>query len=257
MFTRIIDLPKLEQKDIDEAITYEMEQSIPVSPDDLYFDWQKINENSDKITIFLAAAPKSIVNSYMQLFDELKMDPAGLEMSLAAIARSMISNKEKVEPVILLDLGDQSSNIGIFDSNLRVTGTHPIGGGTIKNLISSELGKNDKEAFALVKEGLMGKSEAKNLIAGEMDKIIDEMKKVVSYFEDKNPDSRVDKVLICGGLGFLPQLPEYIKEKTGYEAKVGNPWVNISIYPIKPVPKDEAPGYAGAIGLCLRGLEND
>jgi Tfp pilus assembly PilM family ATPase len=48
-----------------------------------------------------------------------------------------------------------------------------------------------------------------------------------------------------------------LTEKLKLDATAGNPWVNISVYPLKPVPKEEAPGYAAAIGLALRGLEND
>jgi type IV pilus assembly protein PilM len=257
MFTRIIELPKLEQKDIEEAIKYEMDQSIPVPADDLYYDWQKLDDTKDKLTIFLAAAPKSIINSYVQLFVALKIEPAALEMSMAAIARSMISNKASVEPEILFDLGDLSSNIAVFDTNLRVTGSHPVGGGTIRELLETALAKNNKEASLLVSEGIKKDTEASKLIKAEIDKLITEIERTTDYYEEKSVDKKVKKILICGGLGFLPGLPEYLTEKTGFEARVGNPWVNISIYPLKPVPKEEAPGYAAAIGLALREYEND
>jgi type IV pilus assembly protein PilM len=257
LFTRIIDLPNLDPKDVEEAVKYDIEQSIPMPADDLYIDWQIINEGTDKVTVFLAAAPKSIVNSYIQFLSLLKMEPMGLEMSLAAIARSMVSNKDKVEPVIILDLGDQTSNLAIFDSNLRVTGSHPIGGGTIKSKIAQTLNISDKEAASEVRMGIKGNTKAAKIIKNDIDELIAEIDKMVQYYNEKQPEKKINKVLLCGGLGFLPGLPEYIKEQGGFEAKVGNPWVNISIYPLKPVPKDEAPGYAPAIGLCLRGFSDD
>jgi type IV pilus assembly protein PilM len=257
MFTRVIELPKLDLKDIEEAIKYEMDQSIPIPSDDLYFDWKKIDESKDKLIVLLAAAPKSIINSYVQLFELLKMEPAALEMSMAAIARSMISNKNQVEPVLILDLGDRSSNIAVFDSNLKVTGSHPIGGGTIKELISTALSKSDKEAALLVRSGIEKETEASKIIKNEVDKLITEAKRTIDYYEDKNVDSKVKKILVCGGLGFLPGLTKYLAEKLKLEATVGNPWVNISVYPLKPVPKEEAPGYAAAIGLALRGINHE
>jgi type IV pilus assembly protein PilM len=257
MFNRVIELPKLDLKDIEEAIKYEMDQSIPIPADDLYFDWKKIDESKDKLVILLAAAPKSIVNSYVQLFQALKMEPAALEMSMAAITRSMVSNKNQVEPVLILDLGDLASNVAVFDSNIKVTGSHPIGGGTIKELITSELGKSDKEAALLVRAGIEKDTPASKIVKSEIDKLIVEAKRTIDYYEDKNDGSRVKRILICGGLGFLPGLPKYLTEKLKLDATAGNPWVNISVYPLKPVPKEEAPGYAAAIGLALRGLEND
>lgn len=256
MFTRIIDLPTLGSKDIEEAITYEVEQSIPIPKDDLYIDWQKIAESQEKTTVFLAAAPKSIVNSYVQLFELLGMEPVALEMSLAAIARAMVSNKDQVEPVIILDIGDQSSNLAIFDSNLRFTGSHPIGGSTIKKLIMETTGKTEKEAATEVRLGFKSEPRAAKIIESQMSELLTEIKKMSQYFKEKNEGKEIKKVLICGGLGFLPGLPEYLKDN-GFEAKVGNPWVNISIYPLKPVPKEEAPSFACAIGLCLRGFLDD
>lgn len=256
LFTRIIDLPVVEEKDIKEAITYEIEQTIPMAQDDLYIDWQVIDQAKDKSTVFLSAGPKSIINSYIQLLDILGLEPQGLEMSLAAIARSMVSNKQKVDPVIILDIGDQSSSVAVFDSNLRVTGSQPIGGGTIKERLMKELGINEEEALKETRFGIGEKGKAAVIIQEEMDKLIAEVKKMVDYYKQKFPDAEVKTMLLCGGLGFMPGLSAYL-EKKGFAPKVGNPWVNISIYPIKPVPKEEVPGYATAIGLCLRGFEDD
>jgi type IV pilus assembly protein PilM len=256
MFTRIIDLPKLGKKDVSDAIKYELEQSIPVPESDLYIDWQTIAETDEAVTVFLAAAPKSIINSYTQLFELLDMDPLALEMSLAAIARAMVSNKEQSGPVIILDIGDQASNIAIFDDNLRITGSHPIGGGTIKELLVNALGIEPKEASRKIREGISKDTKEATLIKSEVEKLYDEMSKTVQYYREKSGYEKEMKVLLCGGLGFMPGLPELLKEH-GYESKIGNPWVNISIYPIKPVPKEEVPGYATAIGLCLRGMKDD
>lgn len=224
--------------------------------DDLYVDWQIIGDEKNKVVVFLTAAPRSIVNSYIQLFRLLDAEPMALEMSLAAIARSMVSNKDQVEPVILLDIGDQTSNMAIFDSNLRITGSHPIGGATMKQRLIEELKLDPQQAATEVRLGILKNTKSSKIIMGEVDKLVTEMEKMIEYYKEKMPDTIIKKVLLCGGLGFLPGLPEYLKDQ-GFEAKVGNPWINISVYPLKPVPKEEAPGYAPAIGLCLRELADD
>lgn len=234
-----------------------MEQSIPIDANDLYVDWQTIEQAEEKSTIILAAAPKSIVNSYLQLFKLMDVEPLALEMSLAAIARSMVSNKEKAEPVLILDIGGQASNLAVFDSNLRVTGSHPIGGATIKQQLARELKLSENEVEKMIRTGIKEKSKASENIKGCIDKLAAESNNMVQYFIEKNKGTKVTKMLLCGGLAFIPGLPEYFKEKTKLETKVGNPWVNISIYPIKPVPKEEAPSYATAVGLCLRGFSDD
>lgn len=256
IFTKFLELPGLEDKDIEEAINYEMEQSIPIAANDLYVDWQELERKNNKRLIFLSAAPKSIVNSYVQLFELLDIEPVVLEMSLAAIARSMVSNKEKVEPVAILDIGGEASNVAIFDSNLRITGSHAIGGKTIRDLLIKSLGITEKEAFLAIRKGIKGSTKGEKIIKEEIEKLAVEVERTVKYFSEKNESQKVTKGLLCGGLAFAPGFYDYLSERTKLEFKIGNPWVNISVYPIKPVPKEESPGYAAAIGLCLRGFDD-
>lgn len=257
LFTRIIELPKLNEKDIEEAVKYEVDQSFPIPATDLYLDWETINQTQDKTTVLLAAAPRSIVDSYVQLFKEIEMEPLALEVSLASIARAMVSNKDLTEPVVIVDIGGTTSNIAVFDSNLRVTGSYPIGGQTIINNLISGLNINSKTAEAIINKGLKGEDKNTALLKNELENLTIEVKKVMNYFYEQNQKNVIKKALICGGLAYLPGLPEYFKEKLEIEAKVGNPWVNISIYPLKPVPKEEAASYAAAIGLSMRGLRDE
>jgi len=251
-----LELPALSGKDLVEAINFEIEQSIPVPNTDLYTDWQMIQETDEKITVFLAAAPRAIVDSYIQLFNIMNLDPLAIEVSMAAIARAMVSNKDLKEPVIIFDLGGQTTNIAVFDSTLRVTESHPVGGMTMRENIVTACNVTDQEAATLVRQGFKNKTKSADIIKDELKKLVSETEKIINYYTEKNEKAKITKVLLCGGLGFLPGLPEMFKEKLNLEAKIGNPWVNISIYPIKPVPKEEAPGYAAAIGLALRGLND-
>lgn len=250
-------MPKLGEKDIEEAVKYEIDQSFPIPATDLYLDWEIVKETEDKTIVLLAAAPRSIVDSYIQLFKEIDMEPLALEVSLASIARSMVSNKEKVEPVVIVDIGGTTSNIAVFDSTLKVTGSYPIGGQTIINNLTGNLKINSKAAESIVNKGLKGEDKNTAILKDEFENLTVEVKKVMNYFYEQNPKSNITKALICGGLAYLPGLPEYFKEKLEIETKLGNPWVNISIYPLKPVPKEEAASYAAAIGLSMRGLKDE
>jgi type IV pilus assembly protein PilM len=257
VFNRILEFPSLSEKDLVEAVKFEVDQSIPIPASDLYVDWQIIGETKDKYEIFLSAAPRAIVDSYIQLFKSLDLEPLSLELSMAAIARSMVSNKNKREPVVILDLGGTSSNLAVVDETLRITESHPVGGKTVRDSLVNTLGLSEKKADDAIDAGIKTDSESAKVIKEELDKAISEISNIVSYYSERNPNSKISKVLICGGLGYMKGLTDYIKEKSGLDCQVGNPWVNISIYPLKPVPKNEASEYAAAVGLCLRGLEND
>lgn len=256
IFTRVIELPTLSKKDLGEAVNYEVEQSIPIPLSDLYIDYQIFDETIDKISVYLTAAPRAIIDSYIQLFNQLGMESLALEPSLLSIARATVKGREK-SPVIILDIGGTTTNIAIFDKDLKVTESLQMGGLNIKSELKEILGLANRDATLAIKAGFAKESKESELIKNEIEKITIEIKKMVDYYEEKNETVKFSKILVSGGLAAMPGLLEVLKEDLNIEARICSPWTNVSIYPLKPVPKEQAPGYAASIGLCLRGFSDD
>lgn len=257
LFTRTIEIPSVKESDIDEAINYEIEQSVPIPATDLYTDWQIVGETKDNYSVFLAAAPRAIIDSYVQLIKELGLDPVALEVSLAAITRAIVPDKEVDNATIVVDVGAQTTNMAVFQRNLQVAASVPTGAEVIKESLKTTLGVDAKEANNLLLSGLTVKEKSTEVIKIELNKIIEEVDRLIKYYKEKNADKQIDQVLLCGGIGSLKGLAEYIESETKVKTKTGNPWSNISIYPLKPVSKTEASLFSAAIGLCLRGIEDE
>jgi type IV pilus assembly protein PilM len=66
-FTRSIDLPNLSEKDLAEAVKTEVEQYIPATADDLYVDYSIAARGKTKMTVFIVAMPRKIVDSHLTL----------------------------------------------------------------------------------------------------------------------------------------------------------------------------------------------
>lgn len=262
IFTRNLVMPHMNEKELAEAVTWEASQSIPMALTDLYLDWMVIGPNKadpKNDDVIFAAAPKAIVNSYMQLFSLLGLESMGIETSMLAITRAIVPTKEKDDVILAVDLGGQSTNMAIFDHIMRVTGSVLVGGDNITKRIAAKVGVSGSEAEK-IKLGKPGKHDAEVLEATdeEFGEITKEMRRIIQYYNEKVDKTReVKKILLCGGNAVIPHLAEYFTEKLILPVEIGNPWANISIYPIKPVPKEQVTAYTNAIGLALVGLEND
>lgn len=261
IFTRILELPELSEKELEEAINFEADQSIPMSFSDLYIDWQVIGNSisgkSGYKDIMMVAAPKSIINSYLSVLQILELEPYSIETSLNAIARAIIKSQKDIQTILIIDVGGQTTNVAIFDKVLRVTGSTPTGGENFTASISKKMGVDLKKA----EEGKLelGLQNSKILAAceQELELIIGELKRIIKYYEDRGQkEVKIESGLLCGGSASLPGLEEYLSKKLDLKIDIGNPWVNISVYPLKPVPKVTAPQYTTAIGLALKGIEN-
>ncbi len=262
VFTRILSLPHTDEKNRNDAVVWEANQIVPMAVSDLYIDWQLIgpnNEDPKLDDIIFAAAPKSIVNSYIQLAELVGLEVMGIEINLSAVARAVIPNKETSETVLIIDLGRESTSAAIFDQYIRVTGSILTGGDSLTQKIAETLKIDKTEA-----ENLKLKKDDKNAIKVReaidpgLTEITKEIDRMIRYYNEKiNKENTITKILLCGGTASLPGLAEYFTEKLDIPTMVGNPWSNISVYPIKPVPRDEAPLYTNAIGLALVGVEDE
>jgi type IV pilus assembly protein PilM len=262
IFTRTLTMPHMTEKERSDAIFWEASQSIPMALSDLNLDWQVIGPNlsdpkSDEI--IFAAAPKSIVNSYLQLFDQLGLEVMGLETSLSAITRAMVPFKEKKETILVMDMGSDTTNMAIFDQIIRVTGSTTVGGDHVTSKIAEALGVTKEEAEKLkVGKEVEKQTKIREAIDVELTEITKEADRIIRYYNEKiNKENSVTKILLSGGGANLTGITEMLTEKLGIAAIVGNPWSNISVYPIKPLPKNEAIAYTNAVGLALVGIVNE
>ncbi|MEK7447273.1 MAG: type IV pilus assembly protein PilM [Patescibacteria group bacterium] len=259
VFTRVLELPELTEKEMKEAIAFEADQSIPMAITDLVIDWQILGPSATKEKtndILMVAAPLAIVNSYIQLFNILGFQPEAIETSLTAVVRALVSNKEKDEVIIVADIGAKKTNLGIYDNTLRFSDSVDFGGDMLTEAITSGL-KVDKEKAEKMKKDLgLHDDKVKAEITPHLDNLKAEIVKVIRYHDERTGEERkIGKIILCGGSSNVVGLTEYLANELKLEVKIGNPWVNIDTYPIKPVPKSESAAYTNAIGLSLRSLE--
>jgi type IV pilus assembly protein PilM len=257
LFTHVLELPVLSEKEIENAVNLEIDQSIPVAASDLYTDWQIVSEANNKMFVFMAAAPKIIVDSYIQFFNLVSMEPMAFEISLAAISRAVIAEKDSQDLVLIVDIGGQTTNMAIYDKGIQVAGSHPVGAESIGETLKTVLSLNEKEVEDSLQLGLNNETKSAEVIKNDLKKILVEAERMIQYYKEKRDSRTISKMIICGGLGAMTGLAEFFEEDIKIKTTVGNPWSNISIYPLKPVPKRDAPMFSAAIGLSLRGLRDE
>lgn len=268
IFTRIIKLPEMTKKELNEAALWEVDQYVPTPTEELYFDWQIVAHGKDtkgniEQEVMIVAVPKKIVDSYLEVFKIAGLEIFSLEMSLSAISRAMVSNKKQNEIFLLADIGGEATNIAIYDQNLRVTGSIPVGSSALYQSLSGKAGLDAKKTTDLISRCETGNKDAcktfLDAVSGNIDTIVDEIKKLIKYYSELKGESigKIEKTLVCGGLASLPGLVEEIGNRIDLKAEIGNPWTNISIYPLKSIPRKETVMYTNAVGLALKGLENE
>ncbi|NQV00998.1 MAG: type IV pilus assembly protein PilM [Parcubacteria group bacterium] len=267
VFIRIIQLPKMKKEEIDQAVKWEAEAHIPLSIDEVYLSWQVIDlpaNNSNQIDVLIAASPKKLVDSYMNLLKESGLKPIALEPESVAVVRSLISPND-FTPTIIVDLGISGTNFVIFSASTICFTSHiRISGNLFSQVIMKELKVEAEEANKLkIKIGLDKTKGEKvyQVLKPIINDLAKQINDYIAFYHDHvghihSRNGTIKQVLLCGGDSLLLNLPSFLSKQLDMPVKIGDPLINIlsdkkeRLAVSNELKKPLA--YTTALGLALR-----
>lgn len=258
-FIHIFEIPEnLEKKKILDFIKSQASQTFPFPLENLYLDFQIRDKE-----VLLVAAPKNIVQDYLDVFKKCRVSPLALEPESESLGRSLIEDKK--ETILILDIGARTTIFSIFDEKgLRLSISNEIAGNRFTKKISEKLNISWEKAESLkkkagLKPGIKGGRVFLILQKEIQTGIIEEIGKIEKYFQEKEQKS-IKKIILAGGSAVLPRLSEYLAENLEKLVSIGDPWakINIDILKKKEYFKEALEVnpvfYSTVIGSSLRGL---
>lgn len=263
-FLRIISLPEMKKDEVQEAIKWELEANIPMSSDQVYYDWQIIDKNlskeKGKMDVLVVAFSKKVIDQFLETLELAGLEAVGIEIESIAQARSMLQENDG-RTSLVVDLGDRRTSLLVIIANIPCfTSSVPVSGSGMTDAIAKMLGINFEEAEKTKLAYGIGSVSQQDLIFRSVKPILDglanEIEKTIDfYLSNLNYSTSVDRIIICGGGSNLQGLVPYLSKRLNREIELGNPWINF-IMPdkIPIIDKNKSMQYSTAIGLALKGL---
>jgi len=237
-FIKLIEVEK-SQNNIVDTIPAEIERHVPMSINEIYYDWQIINTASDKYLILIGAAPQNIVNQYIELLSLAGLTVIALEIEATAICRSLLSeenikNKNQAQKnYAIIDIGAQRSNMIIYAKNTIVLSISiPISGGKITEKIASSLElKNEQAEKAKIICGI-DKTKAQGIIyeilSDELNELNNRIKTTMDFYSNHYSNlGPINEIIICGGGANIKNIDQFIGQFNGLTARLGNVFINL------------------------------
>lgn len=214
-FTRSIQLPKLGDDEMREAVQLEVEQYVPMQLQDLYLDYTITGGTADNNNIFVVAVPKRIVDSYLNLAYKLGLEPVLIEPTMTATARFFARDKHSDMASIIIDFGSLTATISIYDRTIVATSTVAAGGLVFTEAIRNELGVSQEEAGDIkTKFGLDVSKYQKQVTTAlepSLGKIVIEIRRMLRYYEEHyGIQGGIGQIVTLGGGANMPGLSEYL-----------------------------------------------
>lgn len=264
VFSRVIEMPRLSEKELASAIRWEAEQYIPLPLPEVILDYQVMTkekgESGSNMQVFLVAAPKTLVAKYENIIAQAGLEIVSVEPEAIALNRAIMSDDVNTPITLVVSIG--AENTGMFVSKKgNVTLTHSVAtaGNAFSRALSSDLGIDQmqaeeyKKTYGIKKEELSGKIGSS--MGPLLQNFVSEIKRAMSFYAEKNKEAEpIRRIVLLGGSAKLPGLVVYLAEELGIETQIGDPWQKVSetqklsTLPFEPIL------FAQAVGLALKPL---
>ena len=236
VFNRIIQIPEVSESELASAIKWEAEQYIPLPLEEARLAWQVLSksEKEKKLNILLIAVPDTLIDKYEKVCSLSHLEAVAVETEMLSLIRAFYTNAQ-MPTSLLIDIGAQNTSLAVVQDGgiLIYNRSIQTAGNATTRAIASELGLEIPEAEEYKKSYGLDKSKLSGKVANAINPIftavLNEIKRGVSFAQEKYPDNPVKRIVVSGGSSLLPHLVATIASQTGVETEIGNPLSNIAL----------------------------
>jgi type IV pilus assembly protein PilM len=259
-FVRVIQIPIMSESEAEKAVPFEAENFIPMPVDQVYLDWQKLDESGDKMNILLIASPKEFVDKYLNAVDQARITTLALEVESQSCLRAVMPKNSK-ETALLVNMNASKTNLIMVEKgSLQFTSTVPISGNTFTESIATSLGISSAKAEEIKKKvGISNTPDYPNVktaLLPVLNNLSAEIKNILKFHAEHSTEPAA-KIILCGGSAKIKNLTEYLKpqldEFGNIAVEIGNPGLNLNIDQKSPLYGNELLGFTATMGLAIRG----
>jgi type IV pilus assembly protein PilM len=265
-----VSLPAMTRDELDEQIRWEAEQYIPFDVNEVNLDFQILNSGGGEgqMEVLLVAAKKDLVDDYVQVIREAGLVPVAIDVAAFAVENAFEANYDvrADEVVALVNIGAQVVNINII-SNGAPAFTRDIttAGNQYTEEIQKALSISFEEAERIKLGGRRSESsqevvpqEVESAMRSVTETVIGEISRSLDFFSATSADSRIERVVLCGGGAGVAGLQAGFQQRSGGKVEVMDPLARMI-----PNSKFEAnyldevaPSLGVGVGLALRRMDS-
>lgn len=261
VYTKVLDMPVLSDKELSSAIYWEAEQYIPVPLVSVTLDWQVLSRPKEQkggtMQILLVGAPTALLNKYINILKMATLRPAAVETEVLSTIRALVASPN-FPTTLIITIGAVSTSLVIVREGVLVfTYSIPVGGVAINRAIATDFGFTNPQAeeykkiYGMSTETLGGKigQATKPILLS----IVQEVKKALSFYSQKyKTESPIQQILLSGGTAKLPGLNLFFAQQCNVETAIASPWNVLASQSVAKEVIADASDYTIAVGLAMR-----
>lgn len=264
-----LHLPDMRQSELRQSIELQLEEHVPLPATGVVFDYEVIRapeKEGEGYDLVVSVLPKDVVADYLDAFSQAGIATLGFEVEAQAVVRSLLVPKHR-QTSLVIDFGKTRTGFFVTEgSRVMLTSTvDQVGGDLITRAIQKNLGVTSAEAEQLkITRGLLQSGDNKLYFSllPIVSVLRDEINNFYGYWNKRSAEThaantKIEKILLCGGQATLPGLVEYLNASFDIPVALGDVWKNVLdvTKTVPPLTLNQSLRYATAIGLALRPFD--
>lgn len=265
VFTKVIDMPILSEKELASAISWEAEQHVPAPLESVTLAHQILRKkvvinNNEKMQVLLVAAPKVLIERYQLILEMAGFGITSLETEMLSVIRAVVTDVT-FPTSLIINIGALSTSLAIVQEGTIVfTYSIPIGGVAINRAIALDFGfsvtqaEEYKKVYGIADKSLGGKIG--KAIEPILQSMLTEVRKALTFYSEKYKNQvQITQIVLSGGTAKLPGIEMYFVKNVGIETLIANPWQTFNVASTPQDIFDSGSEYIIAFGLAMKSYE--
>jgi len=210
VFSKTIQMPKMSQEDYAKSIPMEAAQYLPIPVADVYLDFQVMIIHPDEplVDILLVAAPKKLVDEYVEVTKMAGLELSALETKPIAVGRA-VAISAPLKGACVIEIGTEITRLSIWDNNnLRLSTSVPLGKNQIVGSLGHEYNKSATIANSVATSALLAP-------------LPQEILNSIKYHNSRDyHPSPIQNIYLCGSGAKIAGIAEYIQKSTNIGTQI-------------------------------------
>jgi type IV pilus assembly protein PilM len=225
VFVREAEMTAMSDEDLAAAFQFQDAEILPVSPDEAYVDFQRLEdlldaEGNQRVRLLVAAAQKSMVAAHLEALElaglrALRLDPLPLALVRSIGTSGLATLEEGASCEALVCIGAGVTTIVVHEGGIpRFVRFLPDGSAAATEAVMEALGTEFDQAEA-AKRAADAPPEILAALVPAVDKLVEEIRSSIAFYIAQHPECPVGRVILAGGGSRTRDLPERLSRAAG------------------------------------------
>ncbi|MHB9132118.1 MAG: pilus assembly protein PilM [Armatimonadota bacterium] len=260
---KFAQLPRAQGAEQAKVIQYEAMSQIPLPLTEMAWDYQVSGSSATPMCqTVIAAVRRTQVQDVVNALAEETMRPARIGVSILAGARTITRSTAAADPFLLVQVGDDWSDIALVAEG-RVVANRSIRTGMtdLTQAMAQDGALTEEEAAnALLSHGFQayGKTGATaTQVIAWCERLGQQLRQSVETMSGEGNTLRPQQVVLVGNLAAVPGCAEALSRQCELPVKIGDPWQGMKVNDFTRHAATVPATFAAATGMALAHLSRE